>query len=71
MWAEELQNTEFGRDITEAEQMLALHNDSTSHMQNGTYQVMQSGQELLQVSSYSNIYWCKIKVFNHFTLLDI
>ncbi|XP_042869484.1 kalirin-like isoform X2 [Penaeus japonicus] len=55
MWAEELQNTEFGRDIAEAEQMLALHNDSTSHMQNGTFQVMQSGQDLLQLLETSGI----------------
>lgn len=49
MWGEELQNTEFGRDIADAERMLVLHNDSASHMQNTTYQVLQSGQELLQV----------------------
>ncbi|XP_071527234.1 triple functional domain protein isoform X3 [Panulirus ornatus] len=55
LWAEELQNTEFGRDITEAEQMLALHSDSTSHMQNATYQVLQSGQDLLQLLETSGI----------------
>ncbi|XP_069951615.1 triple functional domain protein isoform X1 [Cherax quadricarinatus] len=55
LWGEKLQDTDFGRDITEAEQMLALHNDSTSHMQNATYQVLQSGQELLQLLETSGI----------------
>ncbi|XP_069191995.1 triple functional domain protein isoform X3 [Procambarus clarkii] len=55
LWAEKLQDTDFGRDITEAEQMLVLHNDSTSHMQNATYQVLQSGQELLQLLETSGI----------------
>ncbi|KAG7167735.1 Kalirin-like [Homarus americanus] len=55
LWAEELQSTDFGRDITEAEQMLVLHNDSTSHMQNATYQVLQSGQDLLQLLETSGI----------------
>ncbi|XP_066961005.1 kalirin isoform X3 [Macrobrachium rosenbergii] len=55
LWAEELQSTDFGRDIPEAEQMLALHNDSTSHMQNATYQVLQSGQDLLQLLETSGI----------------
>ncbi|MPC23919.1 Kalirin [Portunus trituberculatus] len=55
MWAEELQNTDFGRDIADAERMLVLHNDSASHMQNTTYQVLQSGQELLQLLETSGI----------------
>ncbi|XP_050733039.1 triple functional domain protein-like isoform X4 [Eriocheir sinensis] len=55
MWGEELQNTEFGRDIADAERMLVLHNDSASHMQNTTYQVLQSGQELLQLLETSGI----------------
>ncbi|CAL4059912.1 unnamed protein product, partial [Meganyctiphanes norvegica] len=48
LWEEELQNNELARDLSEAEQMLALHNDSTSHMHNATFQVLQGGQELLQ-----------------------
>ncbi|XP_063844125.1 triple functional domain protein-like isoform X3 [Scylla paramamosain] len=55
MWAEELQNTDFARDIADAERMLVLHNDSASHMQNTTYQVLQNGQELLQLLETSGI----------------
>lgn len=49
MWAEELPGGDIGREVTETEQMLALHNDSATHMHNHSYQVMQSGQDLLQV----------------------
>ncbi|KAK3851641.1 hypothetical protein Pcinc_039994, partial [Petrolisthes cinctipes] len=55
LWAEELPGGDVGRDVTEAEQMLALHNDSATHMHNHSYQVMQSGQELLQLLETSGI----------------
>lgn len=67
MWSEELQNTEFGRDIADAERMLVLHNDSASHMQNTTYQVLQSGQELVQVRQSLAATLCRVlKVFTHY-----
>lgn len=42
-----------GREITESlahyEQVLRVHNDSVSRVQNSVYQVLQRGQELYQV----------------------
>jgi triple functional domain protein len=51
LWSEELQHTELSRDTQKAEQLLRLHNESVSHMQNTTFQVLQLGQELAQVSN--------------------
>ncbi|XP_076272417.1 trio Rho guanine nucleotide exchange factor isoform X4 [Rhynchophorus ferrugineus] len=55
MWSEELQHSELTRDIAKAEQFLRLHNESVSQMQNTTYQVLQQGQELVQVFENSGI----------------
>ncbi|XP_066250215.1 triple functional domain protein isoform X1 [Euwallacea similis] len=55
MWSEELQHSELTRDIAKAEQFLRLHNESVSQMQNTTYQVLQQGQELIQVFENSGI----------------
>ncbi|KAL1516598.1 hypothetical protein ABEB36_000493 [Hypothenemus hampei] len=55
MWSEELQLTELTRDISKAEQFLRLHNESVSQMQNTTFQVLQQGQELVQVFETSGI----------------
>lgn len=49
MWAEELQHTELSRDFQKAEQFLRLHNESVTQMQNTTYEVLQQGQELVQI----------------------
>lgn len=49
MWAEELQHTELSRDYQKAEQFLRLHNESVTQMQNTTYEVLQQGQELVQI----------------------
>lgn len=49
MWAEELQHAELSRDYQKAEQLLRLHNESVTHMQNTTYEVLQQGQDLLQM----------------------
>ena len=46
MWAQELQTAQ--RDGS-PDQLLRTHNDSVVHMQNTAFQVMQQGQELLQV----------------------
>ncbi|KAJ9574580.1 hypothetical protein L9F63_008253, partial [Diploptera punctata] len=45
LWSEELQHTELSRDIQKAEQLLRLHNESVSHMQNTTFQVLQTNQD--------------------------
>ncbi|KAJ8977414.1 hypothetical protein NQ317_000215 [Molorchus minor] len=55
MWSEELQHSELTRDIAKAEQFLRLHNEGVSQMQNTTYQVLQQGQELVQVFETSGI----------------
>ncbi|XP_065162622.1 triple functional domain protein isoform X5 [Atheta coriaria] len=55
MWSEELQHLELTRDIAKAEQSLRLHNESVSQMQNTTFQVLQQGQELVQVFETSGI----------------
>ncbi|XP_049818825.1 kalirin isoform X2 [Aethina tumida] len=55
MWSEELQHSELTRDIAKAEQFLRLHNESVSQMQNTTYQVLQQGQDLVQVFENSGI----------------
>lgn len=55
MWSEELQHSELTRDISKAEQFLRLHNESVSQMQNTTFQVLQQGQELIQVFENSGI----------------
>lgn len=39
MWAEELQHSELSSDVQQAEQLLTLHNESVTQMQNTTYQV--------------------------------
>lgn len=49
MWAEELQHTELSHDYKTAEQFLRLHNESVTQMQNTTYEVLQQGQELVQL----------------------
>lgn len=55
MWSEELQHSELTRDMAKAEQFLRLHNESVSQMQNTTYQVLQQGQELVQVFENSGV----------------
>ncbi|XP_066996303.2 kalirin [Anabrus simplex] len=55
LWAEELQHSELSRDIQKAEQLLRVHNDSVSHMQNTTFQVLQQGQELAQAFENSGM----------------
>ncbi|KAL0280126.1 UNVERIFIED_CONTAM: hypothetical protein PYX00_001517 [Menopon gallinae] len=55
MWSEELQHSELTRDAQKAEHLLRLHNESVTHMQNTTFQVLQAGQELAQVFETSNV----------------
>lgn len=49
MWAEELRHTELMRDYAKAEQFLRLHNESVTQMQNTTYEIIQQGQDLVQI----------------------
>lgn len=55
MWSEELQHSELTHDVAKAEQYLRLHNESVSQMQNTTFQILQQGQELVQVFESSGI----------------
>lgn len=50
LWSSDLEHSELSCDMQEAEQLLRLHNESVAHMQNTTFQVLQQGQELAQVS---------------------
>jgi triple functional domain protein len=49
MWAEELQHIETSRNYQIAEQSFRLHNESVSQMQSTVYQILQQGQELIQI----------------------
>lgn len=49
LWAEELQHGELSRDYQKAEQLLRLHNESVTHIQTTTYDVLQQGQDLLRM----------------------
>jgi triple functional domain protein len=66
LWSEELQHTELSRDTQKAEQLLRLHSESVSHMQNTTFQVLQQGQELAQVSYHKLI----VTNYTHWLLLN-
>lgn len=57
MWAEELQHQEhnIGRDVQKSEQILRLHNETVSQMQTTTYQILQQGQDLIQVFESSGL----------------
>lgn len=50
LWAGELEHSELSNDMKEAETLLRLHSESVTHMQNTTFQVLQQGQELAQVT---------------------
>lgn len=55
MWAEELQHTDVSRDFQKTEQVLRLHNESVSQMQTTTYQIINTGQELMQLFESSGL----------------
>ncbi|XP_076313108.1 LOW QUALITY PROTEIN: triple functional domain protein-like [Tachypleus tridentatus] len=55
LWAEELQHGELSHDMEEAEQLVHIHTESVTHMQQATYEVLQRGQELCQVFETSGI----------------
>ena len=48
--SEELQHMEVVNDSSKAEQLLQIHNESVRHVQNCTYELVQRGQDLAQVS---------------------
>ncbi|RZF34081.1 hypothetical protein LSTR_LSTR011651 [Laodelphax striatellus] len=54
-WSSELEHSELSSDMNQAEQLLRLHNEHVTHMQNTTFQVLQQGQELAQVNSKSGV----------------
>ncbi|XP_013112529.1 triple functional domain protein [Stomoxys calcitrans] len=49
IWSEELQHADLSRDYQKAEQLIRMHNESVSDIQNATYEVLEQGQELLQM----------------------
>ena len=49
LWAEELQHQDLMSDGAKSEQQLQIHNDSVLHMQNCTFDVLQRGQDIIQV----------------------
>ncbi|XP_030560757.1 triple functional domain protein isoform X1 [Drosophila novamexicana] len=49
MWSEELQHADLSRDYQKAEQLIRMHNESVTDIQNTTYEVLQQGQDLLQL----------------------
>ncbi|XP_024083955.1 triple functional domain protein isoform X2 [Cimex lectularius] len=55
IWSNELENTVLPDSIEEAERALRAHTESVSHMQSGTYQVLQAGQELANVLESSGV----------------
>lgn len=44
-----MQHVELSTDVAKAEQLLSVHNESVSHMQNCVFEVIQRGQDLQQV----------------------
>jgi hypothetical protein len=48
-WAEELQHAELSAELAKAEQLLVMHVESAQHMQAAVYEMLQRGQELVQV----------------------
>ncbi|XP_048253877.1 triple functional domain protein-like isoform X2 [Haliotis rufescens] len=55
LWSEELQHMEMVTDGSKAEQLLQMHSDSVLHMQNCTFEVLQRGQELCQLTESSGV----------------
>ncbi|KAG8272556.1 hypothetical protein J6590_039265, partial [Homalodisca vitripennis] len=55
LWSGELEHSELSNDMQEAETLLRLHNESVTHMQNTTFQVLQQGHELAQVFETSGV----------------
>ncbi|XP_060654045.1 triple functional domain protein isoform X1 [Drosophila nasuta] len=49
IWSEELQHADLSRDYQKAEQLIRMHNESVTDIQNTTYEVLQQGQDLLQL----------------------
>jgi hypothetical protein len=47
-----VRHAELSSDVGRAEKLLQMHGDSTLHMQNCVYEVMQMGQDLLQVNGF-------------------
>ncbi|XP_039965934.1 triple functional domain protein [Bactrocera tryoni] len=55
IWSEELQHADLSRDYQKAEQLIRMHNDSVTDIQNTTYEVLQQGQDLLQMFETAGI----------------
>ncbi|XP_070570002.1 kalirin-like isoform X4 [Ptychodera flava] len=49
VWTTDMQNTELGQDIAEADYFLQMHIENVTHIQNQTFELLQRGQELYQM----------------------
>ncbi|ALC42943.1 trio, partial [Drosophila busckii] len=49
IFSEDLQHADLSRDYQKAEQLIRMHNESVTDIQNATYAVLQQGQEMLQL----------------------
>ena len=56
MWEGQLQNGDIPRDLKETETQLRNLNEHITHIQTSTYEVIQRGKELLQVTLRSPFY---------------
>ncbi|XP_074654482.1 kalirin-like isoform X2 [Tubulanus polymorphus] len=55
MWGEELQHSDLSTELNQAEQILQVHCDNTTQMQNSMCDVLQRGQDLCQVFETSGV----------------
>lgn len=65
-WAEELQHAELSAELAKAEQLLVMHVESAQHMQAAVFEMLQRGQELVQVRQKlfstgfsTRVYYCE------------
>lgn len=49
IWSEEMQHADLSLDYQKAEQLIRMHNETVTDIQNASYEVLQQGQDLLQL----------------------
>ncbi|KAH8395569.1 hypothetical protein KR222_000041 [Zaprionus bogoriensis] len=49
IWSDEMQHADLSRDYQKAEQLLRMHNETVTEIQNTMYEAVQQGQDLLQL----------------------
>lgn len=55
LWEDDVRHAELSSDVGRAEKLLQMHGDATLHMQNCVFEVMQMGQDLLQIFEHSGV----------------